>query len=739
MSRFQVEVAISQLEQPLSYHVPDHLRCLVKPLTRVMVPLQKRQVMGFALNAPYPTADAGLKTISDVLDDVACLPPTMLRFFERAAAYYQVSLGRFLEQALPAGLGKINSQTNWRPNTLPIVAIKECLSSADIKPQEQLLLDLIESRSPVLLKDLREVFPRAAYWLPRLERKGLITVTRQPVAHDLLGRVIAPGGRPAALSAEQRQAVNTINGLIENEHFKACLLHGVTGSGKTEVYLAAVEKALERGQSALMLVPEIGLCLRLHGIMQNRFAASGVAILHSGLTPTQRRQQWALLASGQARIGLGARSAVFAPLADLGVICVDEEQDEAYKQEDRLRYNARDLALLRGQEQSCPVVLGSATPAVSSYYHSQNGDYLSLRLSKRVHNLPLPRMEIVDLRATPKLLGGFLSPRLYQALKEVKQAGRQSILFLNRRGFAPAMICGKCGEKISCPACSLSLTWHQQRGRLVCHLCGIERMLPTRCGACSAPAENFKPLGLGTEAVEEKFRELDPSFRLARLDRDSAGNAGQLAAILNQVLRGEVDVLIGTQMLSKGHHFPNLTLVGVLMADQGLYQPDFRVAERAYTLLTQVAGRAGRQHEQGLVLVQTYNPGHHALQAAINNDETGFYQQELEERQALNFPPFGRLISLRLDATEESLARKSSARLAEELRKAADKLNIKSQILGPAPAPIAKVQNRWRYYLLIKAGSASRAASVLRLALFRMGEMPRQVKFSIDVDPLQFG
>lgn len=737
MHDYQIEVVSGAVEQPLSYLVPRHFVPLIKPLSRVMVPLQKRHVMAFCLGRPYVGQGGKLRPVADVLDDVTCLPPEMLKFFERAAAYYQAPLGKFLEQALPAGLGKLRHQDARSLKAQLLVELLDKQESEDLPAQMRSLLDILQASGPLWLAGLKERFPRASYWLPRMEKLGLVKITRHSLIRDITGGIIHPEAAPEAMTAEQEEAIAHINSAVRAGAFKSFLLHGVTGSGKTEVYLAACREALALGKTALILVPEIGLCLRLQSILESRLQEGDVAVLHSGLSPAARRQQWAALASGRARVALGARSAVFAPLSNLGVICVDEEQDEAYKQEDRIRYNGRDLALLRGQEQDCPVVLGSATPSLASYYMAGQGRHQLLHMPKRVRNLALPRMEMIDLRTTPGLEGGFLSPRLYQALKETKELGQQSILFLNRRGFAPAIICAKCGEKISCPACSLSFTWHEGKQRLVCHLCGTIRRLPAACSNCRSGAENFKPLGLGTEAVEAKIKELQPHWRLARLDRDTAANPAQLKHILRQVLNREVDVLIGTQMLSKGHHFPGIRLVGVLLADQGLNQPDYRAGERAFTLLTQVAGRAGREHERGLVLVQTFNPHHHAIQAAFKHDSTGFYEQELDERRALGYPPFGRLISIRIDSVQEPLAREVSARLGGHLCQAMEKLRLKAQILGPAPASVAKVQHHWRYFLLIKAGSASQAARILRLGLFRLGEFPGQVKIMVDVDPLQ--
>jgi primosomal protein N' (replication factor Y) len=418
------------------------------------------------------------------------------------------------------------------------------------------------------------------------------------------------------------------------------------------------------------------------------------------------------------------------------VICVDEEQDEAYKQEDRLRYNARDLALLRGQEQKCCVILGTATPAVTTWQRAGNGEIGLISLPERVKKAALPQMELVDLRSAGKLKGGFLSSRLHRALKQTVDGGNQAILFLNRRGFAPALICPSCGKSVGCPACSLSLTLHKARSRLTCHTCGHQRPLPPKCPACGEEGELMRPTGLGTEAVAEALAENEPSWRLARLDRDTASDHKRLGVILRAIADHEVDIIVGTQMITKGHHFPRISLVGVLLADQALRVPDFRAAERTYTLITQVAGRAGREGGPGRVIVQTYDPEHHAIQAALAHDPQAFYPQELEERKALGYPPFMRLMSLRIESMREPAARRAADHLAHHLLKARDHLAQGGQVLGPAPAPVAKVSARYRFLILVKAQTASAARHILQLALHNAGAMPHGVRLFVDVDPL---
>jgi primosomal protein N' (replication factor Y) len=737
-----VEVALAApLWRGLSYLVPPDLAPLIAPLTRLAVPLRGRRALGFALAAPAYGPSAGLKPLLDVLDEpgAPAWPPGLLKFFSRAAAYYQAPLGQALAWALPAGLGGGSAPALApRGAQVAVASFRQGDETRRPKPESRgaQLLRLLEREGPQPLADLRPRFKQVTALARQLEASGWLAISHRPLVKDLLGRPLWPEPRPERLTPDQETALAAILPAVAGRRFESFLLYGVPGSGKTEVYLAACQAALEAGRQALILTPEIGLCLRLEGLLRDRLGAEAVGVLHSGLTPAARRGQWRAISQGLCRVVVGARSAVFAPLSDPGVICVDEEQDEAYKQEDRLRYHGRDLALLRGQEQACPVILGTATPAVTTYHRALAGEIKLLTMPTRVRQVPLPRMEVVDLRSAGPLEGGFLSWRLRQALAATVAAGNQAMLFLNRRGFAPALLCTACGQRLGCPACSLSLTLHQARARLTCHTCGFERPLPPACPSCGQPAEFLKPLGLGTEAVAAKLQELQPSWRVARLDRDTAATPASLRQILRQVAELQVDVLVGTQMLTKGHHFPRIGLVGVLLADQALITPDFRAAERAYTLITQVAGRAGREGGPGLVIVQTYDPHHHALAAALAHAPQEFYATELAEREILGYPPFRRLLSLRLEGQDQAAVERAAAHLARHLEQARRQLRPAAQLLGPAPAPVARAAGRWRQLLLLKAPEATSAAAILRLGLHQAGAMPPGVRLAVDVDPL---
>jgi primosomal protein N' (replication factor Y) (superfamily II helicase) len=738
----RVEVALAApLWRPLTYGAPPELAPLIGPLTRLTVPLRGRPRLGFALGPPEEGPGQGIKPISDVLDEAGSaqmLPPELLGFFQRAAAYYQAPLGQVLAWALPSGLsGGSASKMGPAGGKAPVAAYRQ--GPDDTLPrsgtQAARVLMRLQNEGPLPLSVLRQEFPRITQLARKLEAAGWLSISHQAIATDLLGLPILPEPQPEAYTDAQQAALDAITPAISAHEFKSFLLYGVTGSGKTEVYVAACQAALAAGRQALLLTPEIGLCLRLEGLLKDRLGADQVSVLHSGLSPALRRGQWQAIARGRTPLVVGARSAVFAPLDNLGVICLDEEQDESYKSSDRLRYNARDLALLRGQEQSCPVLLGTATPAVTTYWRAQQGQIELLSLPKRVKQAVLPKMEVVDLRSAGRLAGGFLSIRLKQALEQTLADGRQAILFLNRRGFAPALICPACGQRVGCPSCSVSLTLHKGAGKLLCHTCGFAQGLPRECPSCAAPGEDMRPLGLGTEQVTDTIAELIPGARVARLDRDAASSPAKLRKLLKAIINRELDIIVGTQMIAKGHHLPGIGLVGILLADQALSIPDFRAAERAYVLMTQAAGRAGREGKAGLVIVQTYDPHHHALAAALAHDGPAFYDHELAERRDLAYPPFARLIGLRIEGTSEHLVSHYSGTISRHLDIARGKIEPRAQVLGPAPAPIAKSKGRYRYLILLKSPSASAGSRMLSLAQHSAGPPPGGVRLIVDVDP----
>ncbi|MBK7534044.1 MAG: primosomal protein N' [Myxococcales bacterium] len=531
------------------------------------------------------------------------------------------------------------------------------------------------------------------------------------------------------LTAEQQVAVTAVcEGL--GQGFGAFLIHGVTGSGKTEVYLRVIAEVLRRGQTALVLVPEISLTPQLAGRFRARFG-DAVAILHSGLSERDRLVEWQRLRRGLATIAVGARSAVFAPLSELGVIVIDEEHDGSFKQDDGVRYHARDVALVRAQRLGIPCLLGSATPSLESYWQSQRGAYRLLTMTQRPTARPMPAVEVVDLRTYMPDGDDFLSAPLSAAVGATLAAGDQAILFLNRRGFATFVLCRACGHAFRCPHCAVSLTYHQGGDRLLCHYCGFAQRVPEVCPTC-ATAGAIERKGLGTEKIAEAVAQRFPGARVARLDRDVAAGA-KAEAILASVARRTVDVLVGTQMVTKGHDFPGVTLVGVLCADTGLNLPDFRASERTFQLLSQVAGRAGRGERPGRVLIQTYRPTAVAVVAAAHHDYQAFYASEVEARAELGYPPSGRLIAVRIDGADGPAVVATAARLAATALRVAGELGD-IEVRGPVAAPLERLRGRTRWQIWLRGAQRQALRKVARAIL--AVEPDGGVRVGLDVDPV---
>jgi primosomal protein N' (replication factor Y) len=578
-------------------------------------------------------------------------------------------------------------------------------------------------------RELRQLPKDGRRLLRALVQKGLAATREVDRVRDPFEDAALPDDPRHDLTSEQQTALETMRQALSEQRFAPFLLHGVTGSGKTEVYLRLIAAALERGLSALVLVPEIALTPQLAGRFRARFGAR-VAVLHSGLSQLERVDQWREIRAGRRPIVVGARSAIFAPIAKLGVLVVDEEHDSSFKQEDGVRYNARDLALVRGQLQSAVVVLGSATPSLESHRASELGRISRLRLLKRATARPLPAVDIVDMRVHRPGLHGVLTEPLCAAIDDALAGDGQVILFLNRRGYSPHVSCSSCGHAFRCQHCAVSLTHHRRRSMLVCHHCGYCEPLPERCSQCSSSQIRLR--GFGTERVEAVLAERFPRARVARLDRDTAAD---LQGLLERMHRRETDVLIGTQMVTKGHDFPHVVLVGVLNADHGLHFPDFRASERAFQLLTQVAGRAGRSARAGRVVIQTYAPDHLSITSARRHDYARFVDGEAASRQQLGYPPFGYMVALHLDGEEAAAVEQSAGRLAGRLRQLGPP---DVTLLGPAEAPLNRLKDRVRWMVLARCPTRGPVRSIARLAL----EMERELATSgarlvVDIDPQQ--
>ena len=577
------------------------------------------------------------------------------------------------------------------------------------------------------LKDLEGMVKNASPAARSLARKKLVSLKAEPMALRS-----GPVRARHTLNSAQHVAFTQLASAIESRAFHAFLLHGVTGSGKTEVYLNAIEAVLAQGRSALLLVPEIALTPAVAGQFLTRFP-DRVAILHSAFTDVERSEQWRRIRSGAATVVVGTRSGVFAPVQHLGLIVVDEEHDGSYKQEETPRYNGRDVAVVRAQAAGACVLLGSATPSLESRYNAQCGKYTLLELPWRTEDRPMPKVELIDMRQEflETRQQATFSRKLRDALGQRLENREQSIVLLNRRGFSSFVACRACGDRVQCINCSVTLTFHKRDRRLLCHYCGYAQKPPKVCPKCAS--EHIYFVGLGSERVEEELHRDFPAARIARLDRDTVTGKRQYESILQSFRDGDYDILVGTQMIAKGHDIPNVTLVGVISADLGLGMPDFRAAERTFQLLTQVAGRAGRGSAPGIVLIQTINPDHYAVRLAATHDYSAFYEKELAFRRAMHYPPFSAMANVLVRSQHKEVAMRMSAELSRLMMPPPEKLRV----LGPAEAPVPRLHNEYRYQFLIKAASRKALNELLkRIRLFALEHKWGATALMIDVDPL---
>jgi primosomal protein N' (replication factor Y) len=698
------EVAVAlPLPHPLTYRLPASLAATAQVGSLVRVPVGRRLVTGYLLG-PTPEAPPGtLRDIQEVLDPIPRFGPDLVPLWRWVADYYQYPLGEALSFIIPGGAPATRARQDlW---ACPLESAQN--PSTPLKrlgPKSLALLTYLREAGPVAVKDLQVRFPHCRESLVRLAARNLIGLEDRTRLRTLPDETLAGTEASLTLVPEQAQALAAISQGIDEGTFAPFLLHGVTASGKTEVYLHAATQALARGRQVLVLLPEIALTHPVAQAFKQRFGPR-VTLLHSGLSEAFRVDQWRRIMVGEVDIVVGARSAVFAPLSRLGLVVVDEEHDPAYKQEGGLLYQARDVALYRGKLARAAVILVSATPQVTTCFYAREGKYRYLHLARRVTPQALPEIQLVDLRTQRGDKGlKIISRPLLTALEEVLQRGEQALLFLNRRGYARAMFCLFCGHVFQCRNCSVALTHHRSQGRLVCHYCGYTEAVPARCPHCQSTA--LKRYGVGTEQVEAEVKRQLPGARVARLDRDTAPHSGRALKVLQAFAAAELDILVGTQMITKGHHFPQVTLVGVIAADLSLFFPEYHAGERTFQLLSQVAGRAGRGQAKGTVLIQTYQPEHYVFRTVQAQDYDSFFQQELESRRQLGYPPFTRLALVRLSGPQEEPVAHATRRLAtalENFRTRDQDLRARVRLLGPAPAGLARLQGRFRWQILIKS------------------------------------
>ncbi len=750
-----IEVAIPlPLERTFHYLVPSILASQVEVGKRVLAPFGRRKLTGYILGKA-DSAEEELKEIFDLLDREPLFTARELEFLRWTANYYLHPLGEVLKSALPTGINiESRLQTALAPDGSVVKAevltggkrVKTAVfyrmtaSSADLGPlkgRRAAVIEFLRETGESTAAALRRDCGADAALLKDLLERGHIMAEEREVYRDPFRAEVFERDAPYFLNKAQDEALAVICAAAANGGFAPYLLHGVTGSGKTEVYLQAIAHVMALGKTALVLVPEIALTPQLVRRFKLRFEC-GIAVLHSALSDGERYDEWRRIRRGEASIVIGARSAIFAPLQRIGIIVVDEEHDPSYKQSEGLRYNARDLALVRGKMERACVVLGSATPLMTSFHAAQNGKLGYLDLPLRVRDLPMPDVELLDGRGRK---GETFLPRMTAAIEENLGQGGQTLLFINRRGFATYLVCAECGHVLHCPNCSVTLTFHRLKGRHFCHYCDFSVPAPSVCPSCRSPEITL--LGRGTERVEEEVKALFPHARVGRMDRDTTRGRGGHGRILKALEAGRIDILVGTQMIAKGHDFPGVTLVGVVSADATLNLPDFRSAERTFQLITQVMGRAGRGDAPGRVLVQSLAPDHYAIARAVAHDYAGYYAEELAFRQEAGYPPFSHLAALVLSGNNGTEVEKAAEMSAGLLRALRLELRGRVEILGPAAAPLSKVRGRFRWQLLLKAAGRSDLHRLLaafkgRLrATGRSPLLPATVRLAIDVDPVE--
>jgi len=807
IARVSLEIA---LRREFDYAIPPEFAGKVDVGSRVQVPFGPRKILGVVTAVAEASGQTNLKPILKLIGEQTLVTPKVLRLARWIGEYYCCAPEIALKSVLPEAVR--NEDASWRER-LFVRRLPAPGEIPKLPKRQQEVWSILAERREILLSELVALAKTTAATVRKLEDHGLIEITseiseRDPYAHEqilptqpivlnpaqatalakitrAMDEISVPGGAgfepavagilpatggtrvpgssasaPPSAAPQPNLAGSQIQPAGSRFHPSAqntFLLYGVTGSGKTEIYLQAIAHALERGQGAIVLVPEISLTPQTVERFKARFSSGKlqtlVAVLHSHLSAGERHDEWHKIRQGRARIVIGARSAIFAPVEPLGLIVVDEEHEHTYKQEEAPRYHARDVAVMRGQMERAVVVLGSATPSLESYYNCRRGKFTLLELPERVDNQKMPHVRVVDMRQTRRDGKGppIFSPQLKEAITQRLERKEQTILFLNRRGYSSSLVCEKCGHVCGCPNCSLTLTYHRPEQVLRCHICGHSERVPEVCPneKCRNPGIRYS--GLGTQKVEDVLGKLFPHARIQRMDADVMKRKDDYRRVLGEFRQGEIDILIGTQMIAKGLHFPNVTLVGIIYADMALHQPDFRAGERTFQLLTQVAGRAGRGDIEGEVFVQAFTPFHPAIQYARRHDFVGFYEQELEFREQLKYPPVGRVALLMLKGRNEDKVKFSADYVKREVETRVQAAKVSPAagaagaeaargladlvIAGPAPAPLVRAENLYRYHIMLRTRAMSRLSQLLAQITIGL-VLPDDVTLSVDIDPV---
>jgi len=723
--------------QQFDYLIPDALRGRLEPGCRVSVPLGRgnRPVTGYCVRIENrPAGGRRLKTVSELIDTRSLLSPAMLRLTEWIADRYLCDWARVLETVVPAG---VRGKAGTRLTTLLSIDREKVgrLGKSDLPAKQAAVIKVLaRAKDPLTPNELARAAKCSQGPITALRRKGYIRSRTGRVQHRPQLEPAATRQPHLTLNADQQKAMDAILAALNSRKHKTVLVHGVTGSGKTEVYIQAIQEVINFGRQAIVLVPEISLTPQTVGRFRSRFGR--VAVLHSHLSDVERHWHWQQIADGRMPVVVGARSAIFAPTPQLGLIVLDEEHESSFKQATAPRYHARDVAIARAAAEAVPLILGSATPSLESWNRAQTGEYAVVEMPRRVLGRPLPAVGTIDLRADRpggRLSYGAISRQMRAAMHSALDDGGQVILLLNRRGFSTHIQCPACGHVMRCPHCDIALTHHRTRQIALCHYCDHEVPSPDECPECSFTGIRYS--GLGTQRLEAEIRKMFPQAPCLRMDSDTMQARGSHERALAAFRSGKVRILLGTQMIAKGLDFPNVTLVGVINADTAMHLPDFRAAERTFHLVTQVAGRTGRGDKGGRVLVQTFDPEHPAIQAAVRHDFAAFAATELPIRQMLSYPPFAAMVRLVIRGPSEKVTGEFAAEVGRRLESTLEDHAADARVLGPAPAPLARLRGKYRFQIQVQGPDGKSLRSGIRRATTEL-RPPENVQWIVDVDPL---
>ena len=736
MSKVARVIVDLSLDRTFDYEVPPQLQSTLQPGHQVTVPFGRRHARGFVIECADSSAWKDLKPIHEIVGNRPLISEPVMKLARWMSDYYAAPLEQAVRTVLPSAVRKKNAR--FKTGLFVTLIKKEWDAEFMVglekrAPKQAAVLKILVADGDMTLKAVTQKAKVTGAVVRGLEQKGVLTIAPEVSIRDPFEEEEVIPTSAMSLMPEQLSALEKICHTIDQDKPGVVLLHGVTGSGKTEVYMQSLQYVRTQNRGAIVLVPEISLTPQTVERFRSRFG-DGIAVLHSHLSEGERHDEWHRIAQGEARIVIGARSALFAPVENLGMIVVDEEHETTYKQSEAPRYNARDVAVMRGHLEQCTVVLGSATPSLESFFNAKTGKYQLVTMQHRVDHRQMPVVRVVDMRVEAEKEGKVhvLSSDLKNAIELRLNRAEQTILFLNRRGFASSVICPKCGHVVRCDDCEVSMTYHKKANRVRCHMCGADRKVPSQCPNPECQDPTFRFAGIGTERIEEVLSKVFPRARVKRMDSDTMTRKEAYREALGDFRSGKTDVLVGTQMIAKGLDFPNVTLVGVVNADTTLHMPDFRAGERTFQLLTQVAGRAGRGDIAGEVIVQTFTPFHPAVQSARSMDYDRFYEDEITFRKELLYPPFSHLVCMTFRGESEPQVLEHAEKFYQQLSREFSEEVIHGP---PLPAPLVRLRGQFRYQILIRVKDSRKTARVLKQKVFEY-KWPKKVRVSIDVDAL---